>query len=222
VGPLLHILREVGANQQIAELAARAVADASLDDRDGVAMLLHSLREVGEDQQATELAARIIADSVPLDDPGGVARLVDSLQEEEADKRAIELACWAADRVSLDDPGSVARLIGNLQVVGAYQRAIKLARWAAAGVSLDDPGGKAEPGPEPGSAGASGITRPWPSGASARRWLASACGSRHRAIRTVGEQGPMFLYELLVPHRADLPAAYHEDACHPEQEPGKP
>ena len=58
VAILLDSLRQAGAHEQAAALAARAAAHAALDDPDGVARLLDSLREAGAHEQAAALLAR--------------------------------------------------------------------------------------------------------------------------------------------------------------------
>ena len=61
VAGLLDSLREAGADEQAAALAARAAAHAALDDPDAVASLLDSLREAGAHEQAAALAGRLPA-----------------------------------------------------------------------------------------------------------------------------------------------------------------
>ena len=91
VASLLDSLREAGADEQAAALAARAAAHAALDDPVDVASLLDSLREAGAHEQAAALAGRAAAHA-PLDDPGAVAGLLDSLREAGAHEQAAALA----------------------------------------------------------------------------------------------------------------------------------
>ena len=92
VARLLGSLRQAGAHEQAAALAARAAAHAPLDDPGAVASLLDSLREAGAHEQAAALAARGPAAHAALDDPGAVARLLGSLREAGAHEQAAALA----------------------------------------------------------------------------------------------------------------------------------
>ena len=78
VARLLDSLREAGAHEQAAALAARAAAHAALDDPGAVASLLGSLREAGAHEQAAALA-----DPGPPPTPPSTTR-------------AAWPACWAA------------------------------------------------------------------------------------------------------------------------------
>lgn len=60
---LFEALREAGAHEQAAVLAARAAADASLGDPSAVVGLLHELRKAGAQEQAAVLAARAAAEA---------------------------------------------------------------------------------------------------------------------------------------------------------------
>ena len=105
VACLLDSLREAGADEQAAALAARAAAHAPLDDPGGVAGLLDSLREAGADEQAAALLAREPAAHAALDDPDGVAGLLGSLREAGAHEQAAALlARDPAAHAALDDP----------------------------------------------------------------------------------------------------------------------
>jgi hypothetical protein len=75
VAGLLRVLREAGAREQAAALAARAAAHAALDNPAAVADPLRALREAGADEQVPVLAARAAA-HVPLDNPAAVADLL--------------------------------------------------------------------------------------------------------------------------------------------------
>src|SRR4029077_15974969 len=87
VAALLDGLREAGADDQAAALAARdPAAHAALDDPFDVAALLGRLREAGADEQAAALAERAAARTA-LDNPRGVAALLDGLREAGADEQ---------------------------------------------------------------------------------------------------------------------------------------
>jgi hypothetical protein len=58
---VLQVLREAGAGEQVAALAAWVAVLLSIDNPYVVAELLESMREVGAGEQATALAARLPA-----------------------------------------------------------------------------------------------------------------------------------------------------------------
>ena len=91
VARLLDSLQAAGASGQVAELSARAAADASLEDPLGLANLLDRLRAVGEDGQVTKLLARNPASTVALDNRYSVDRLLDNLRSAGEDKQVTEL-----------------------------------------------------------------------------------------------------------------------------------
>ncbi|GAA0219304.1 hypothetical protein GCM10009527_014340 [Actinomadura nitritigenes] len=142
VAALLGELRGVGANEQVAVLAARAAAHVALDDPHAVAALLGELRRVGAGEQAAVLARRAAA-HVALDDPQGVAALLGELRGGGANEQVAVLAARAAAHVALDDPQAVVFLLGELRAAETGEQVAVLARRAAAHVALDDPQGVA-------------------------------------------------------------------------------
>ena len=137
VASLLDSLREAGAHEQTAALAARAAAGAPLDDPRAVASLLDSLRQAGAHEQAATLLARDPAAHAALDNPYAVADLLDSLREAGAHEQAAALlardpAAHAA-HAALDDSWAVASLLGRLRAAGAHEQAAALAARAAPG-----------------------------------------------------------------------------------------
>jgi hypothetical protein len=84
-------LREAGAEDQVAALAARAADHAPLDDAFGVARLLNILRWSGAEEQAASLLARDPAAHVSLDNPNDVTELIDALRKAGAENQASEL-----------------------------------------------------------------------------------------------------------------------------------
>ena len=140
VGRLLGSLREAGADEQAAALAARAAAHAALDHPAAVAWLLHYLREAGADEQAAALASRAAA-HVALDNPRGVAELLGSLWRAGAHEQAAVLAARAAAHAAPDNPLGTAELLDSLRLAGAdEQAAALLARDPASHAALDNPG----------------------------------------------------------------------------------
>ena len=138
VGRLLDSLREAGADEQAAALAARAAAHVAVDAPYGVTLLLHYLQKAGADEQAAALASRAAA-HVALDDPRGVAFLLNSLRLAGAHEQAAVLAARAA--AAVDNPRGVAELLNSLRKAGAdEQAAALLARDPAAHAALDDSG----------------------------------------------------------------------------------
>ena len=144
VAYLLGALREAGADEQAAALAARAAAHAPLDDPLGVDSLLFRLREAGADEQAAALAARAAA-RAPLDDADGVAILLGALRRVGAGEQAAALlARDPAAHTALDNPDGVASLLDSLREAGAEEQAAALlARDPAAHTALDNPDGVA-------------------------------------------------------------------------------
>ena len=140
VAELLQVLREAGASDAVAALAARAAAQVSLDHPWAVAQLLRALREAGASDAVAALLARDPAAQVSLDHPGDVAELLQVLREAGASDAVAALAARAAAQVSLDHPDAVAELLQVLREAGASDAvAALLARDPAAQVSLDHP-----------------------------------------------------------------------------------
>ena len=107
---MLRVLMQVGTREQVASLAARAAAHATPS-----ADMLRALRQVGTREQVASLAARAAAHAT-LDDPGAVDRLLRDLWEGHAEKQiAALLARDPAAHATLDDPRAVARLLRNLR-----------------------------------------------------------------------------------------------------------
>jgi len=140
VADLLKALREAGADEQAAVLAARAVTGVSLDDPYGVARLLAELREAGAAEQAAALVARDPAAHVSL---GDVGSLLYELDWAGADEQAAALAARAATSASLDDALKVGHLLAALGTHRTHEQAAVLAARAAADFALDDPFGVA-------------------------------------------------------------------------------
>ena len=85
---LVKALRKADTEGQVAVLAARAVADAHLDNPYEVARLLNALRGADADEQVAALIARDPAAVVALDNPDGVARLLAALRKAGIEKQA--------------------------------------------------------------------------------------------------------------------------------------
>ena len=141
---LLGRLRQAGADEQAAALAARAAAHAALDDLLAVGSLLDSLREAGADEHAAALSSRAAAHAA-LHDSLGVGSLPDRLRAVGADDQAAALlARDPAAHTALHDPARVGSLLNSLRRAGAdEQAAALLARDPAAHAALHDPTGVA-------------------------------------------------------------------------------
>jgi uncharacterized protein YidB (DUF937 family) len=144
VARLLDSLRQVGAVGQVTELAARAAADAALDDPYGVASLLAGLRAAGADEQAARLLARNPAATVALDIPDGVAILLNAMREAGAEEQVTNLLGRnPAAAVALDDLSGVVRLMDRLREAAAAGQVTELTARAVAHTVLEDPLGVA-------------------------------------------------------------------------------
>ncbi|WP_405956920.1 hypothetical protein [Streptomyces phaeochromogenes] len=139
VAGLLNVLREVGAQEQVAALLARDPAThVSLDDPSGVAGLLNVLREVGAQEQVAALLARDPATHVDLDHRRAVAWLLHALHEAEALEQLSVLAERAVAHTSPDDLYTIARRLDTLRKVGAQEQVTALIEHAVAYASFDD------------------------------------------------------------------------------------
>ena len=140
---LLEALAEAGADDAARTLAARAAAQASLDNPLGVAVLLGVLHGAGADDAARTLAAR--AAQASFDDPGGVAWLLPVLRGAGPATRPVPWPPGPPPR-----PASITRAASHSCCrrcgveAGADDAARTLLdRDPAAQASLDDPGGVA-------------------------------------------------------------------------------
>jgi hypothetical protein len=138
VDELVRALRDTGAQEQAAALAARIAADAPLGDPLDAISLLGTLWGHFP-KQAAALADRCAAARIRLDDPDAAARLLEFLRRCHFPKQAAILAdrCAAA-HVPLDDPDGVAHLLRALRDTGAQKQAAMLADRAARDAALDD------------------------------------------------------------------------------------
>ncbi|WP_331751748.1 hypothetical protein OG713_45420 (plasmid) [Streptomyces sp. NBC_00723] len=160
---LLRVLREVGAQEQVAIMldrnpAAHIAADrphavvrllevlralgaedqvALLAERAAVQTLLDALRQAGAQEQMVVLAER--AGRVAADDPQIGAWLLEVLREAGALEQVAALAERTASQAVLDNPNAVGDLLKSLRVAGAQEQAVVLAGRAAAQAALDDP-----------------------------------------------------------------------------------
>ena len=138
VASLLNRLREAGADEQAAALAARAAAHVAVDNPYAVAGLLARLRRAGAGEQAAALLARDPAAHAALDNPLAVASLLNSLREAGADEQAAALlARDPAAHAALDAYG-VALLLDRLREAGADEQTAALAARAADHAALDN------------------------------------------------------------------------------------
>jgi hypothetical protein len=133
VATLLGSLREAGAHEQVAALAARAAAEADLSNPSRVAELLDTLQNTGAHEQATALLARDPAAHANLSDPTGVATLLDSLREAGAHEQAAALLARRpflraaeADR----DRRNMRALRKAMQEQNRLARALTLITWS--------------------------------------------------------------------------------------------
>jgi hypothetical protein len=137
---LLDSLREAGAHEQAAILAARAAEQVTLDDAYAVARLLDGLRLAGTRDHIDTLLARDPATHTALDDPYAVARLLDGLRLAGAqDHIDTLLARDPATHTALDNAQEVTRLLGGLRRAGAHKQADLLTSRAATHMPLDNP-----------------------------------------------------------------------------------
>jgi uncharacterized protein YidB (DUF937 family) len=88
---MLDRLRQAGVAGQVADLTARTIADAALEDPLGVVSMLDRMLEAGAGEQVSKLLARNPAATVALVDGFGVAKLLDRLQAAGAAEQAAEL-----------------------------------------------------------------------------------------------------------------------------------
>ena len=140
VARLVNSLRELGAQDQAAALAARAAAEMPLGNPGDVVRLLDHLRELGAQDQVSEVLHRNPAARASLDTPGTVIWLLNGLRELGAQDQATALAARAAAEMPLGNPGAVVSLLDHLRELGAQDQVSEvLHRNPAAQVSLDNP-----------------------------------------------------------------------------------
>ena len=121
---LVKALRKADTEGQVAVLAARAVADAHLDNPYEVARLLNALRGADADEQVAALIARDPAAVVALDNAQSVGWLLAALRQAGADEQVAALiARDPAAVVALDNPDGVARLLAALRKAGIEKQA---------------------------------------------------------------------------------------------------
>jgi hypothetical protein len=123
---LLRALHKVGAADQVAALAARAVALVSFDNPYVVSDLLKWLQEHGAADQMNALANRVVADA-PLNDPAKAVTLVQALRNAGALSHVAALTA----RIPLDNPAAVNILLQKLTDLDAHRQATDLAIRAA-------------------------------------------------------------------------------------------
>jgi hypothetical protein len=117
---LLGMLREVGTDEQVAVLAGRVAAHASVEDPAAAARLLDALRAFGAPEQVTTVLAGRAAAHTSLQNPGGVAWLLGSLLAAGAHEQVTALLHRnPANHASLDGSDDVASLLGSLREAGA-------------------------------------------------------------------------------------------------------
>jgi uncharacterized protein YidB (DUF937 family) len=138
---LLRALHGAGAAGAVDILAARIVADDSLEDLPSVASLLVALHAAGATDAIHALVARDPARHADPQEPKEVAVLLEALHAAGAQGPARALATWAASNVELQSLQSLARLVKALHAVGADDALQTLLTRDPA--SLDDPWGAA-------------------------------------------------------------------------------
>jgi CheY-like chemotaxis protein len=139
VASLLAVLRESGADDEVAILLARDPAGQVTVRDMRVVGLLQSLRDVDADAQFRALAARAAMQGA-LDNASIVARLLQLLRECSADDQlATLLARDPAAEVRVDDIPGIARLLIALRDVGADNQVRSLGARAVAQASLIEP-----------------------------------------------------------------------------------
>ena len=141
-GPLAA-LRDVGADQAVSALAARAAEHASLDGPEGVAGLLAALREAGADQAVSAPGPPAPPSTSTSRTPCRTTRLLDTLREAGADQAVSVLAARAAEHVNIQNPMQVTRLLDTLREAGADQAVSVLAARAAEHADVHNPSGVA-------------------------------------------------------------------------------
>jgi hypothetical protein len=125
---LLHALREVGAEDEVAVLLARdPAAHASIDNPEAVAGLLRELRKVKAGDQVVSLTGRAAAHA-PTDD--AVTDLLSVLREVGAEDEAAVLAERAVTDALLGNSFSVLYLLEELR---ESEAAVLIRRLPAAG-----------------------------------------------------------------------------------------
>jgi hypothetical protein len=128
------------AAQQGSVLAARIVADVSLEHLPSVASLLTALSAAGAADAIGALVTRDPARHAIPEEPEEIAVLLEALHVGGAADAVRSLASWAANDVSLERPQVLARLLKALRAVGAhgaYQ--VLLARDPVGHGRFDDP-----------------------------------------------------------------------------------
>jgi uncharacterized protein YidB (DUF937 family) len=155
---LLRALHAAGTAGAVDILAARIVADDSLEDLPSVASLLLALHAAGATDAIHALVARDPARHADPEEPKEVAVLLEALHAAGAQGPARALATWAASNVELQSLQSLARLVKALHAVGADDALQTLLTRDPA--SLDDPWGAAALLAELRAAGASEAVQP--------------------------------------------------------------
>ena len=153
-------LHPAAAAQQASVLAARIVADVSLEHLPSVASLLTALSAAGAADAIGALVTRDPARHAIPEEPEEIAVLLEALHAGGAADAVRSLASWAANDVSLERPQVLARLLTALRTVGAhgaYQ--VLLARDPVGHGRFDDPWEAAALLPELRMAGADGAVQ---------------------------------------------------------------
>jgi hypothetical protein len=144
VAALLDALRRVGADEQVAVLAARAVKHPPLEDAHVLALLLRALQRAGADEEFLALADRVAAHA-PIDHPADFADLLRTLRAAGLYGQVLALADRAAAHAPIDHPADVANLLRTLREVSADSKiATLLARDPAAHAFLRHAAGVAD------------------------------------------------------------------------------
>ena len=133
-------LHPAAAAQQASVLAARIVADVSLEHLPSVASLLTALSAAGAADAIGALVTRDPARHAIPEEPEEIAVLLEALHAGGAADAVRSLASWAANDVTLERPQVLARLLKALRTVGAhgaYQ--VLLARDPVGHGRFDDP-----------------------------------------------------------------------------------
>ncbi|MEU9398000.1 helix-turn-helix transcriptional regulator [Streptomyces sp. NPDC048324] len=131
VARLLHLLREVGAEEQVTALLARNPAGhVAVDNLSAVGVLLHLLREAGADEQFTILAERI-SPHIRSDRSSAEAGILEMLAEAGADEEYMAKSVRMATSFART-PSDAARVLPVLmkvaQEVGLNEQFIALAK----------------------------------------------------------------------------------------------
>ena len=140
VAKLLRVLKEVGAEEQVASLADRIAIDAPLHSIRDVAALMSALRAAGAREQLTMLINRDPATHVLIDDAWGLGSFVGELRHAGASEQVTRLLDRnPAAHVPLGGLTlSVTTLLDSLQAAGAVEQVRTLADRAAAAPPLSD------------------------------------------------------------------------------------